>query len=328
MSTPTVTYTDIFAPNYSVTGIRQDGGDGHPVVITGSYETSAGAPPQGLLYRGPLSPTDSDGYIFLTPTFAGQTVTSSIFYGPNTPLFDPTLGKGDIRAVGSYKYSAGGEADHGMMYQGATDGSGAWTQITVPSDVAGGTVSNTIPHSTMGDLVVGNYDLAGQPGSGNGFIYNLKTGAVQVLDIGALATLYGIWQNSAEGPAAYTVAGGYKDGTGVNVGLLADYDPTTGALSNITKLSYEGKPGLITHFEGITGVPGGFALAATGDAGAAFAHVERLKDGGFGPARWFASTNPATTGLCTANSILENTLIGIYQPASGGIQSYAATLTE
>ncbi|TWB45252.1 hypothetical protein [Nitrospirillum pindoramense] len=327
MSTPTVTYTDIFAPNYSVTGIRQDGGDGHPVIITGSYQQNGGAP-QGLLYRGPLSPTDSDGYIFLTPTFPGQTVTSSIFYGPNTPLFDPTLGKGNIRAVGSYKYSEGGKADHGMIYQGAPDGSGTWTQIDVPADVAGGTVANTIPHSTMGDLVVGNYDVAGKPASGNGFIHNLKTGAFQILDIGPLATLYGIWQNAADGPAAYTVAGGYKNGKGLNVGLLADYDPATGALSNITELSYKNLPGIITHFEGITGVPGGYALAATTDAGAAFAHVARETGGGFGEARWLASTNPATTGLCTANSILGNTLIGIYQPASGGIQSYAATLGE
>ncbi|WP_148293820.1 hypothetical protein [Azospirillum sp. B4] len=326
MSAPTVTYNDIFAPNYSVTGIRQDGGEGHPVVITGSYEPSGGGSPLGLLYRGPLYPTDSDGYIFLTPTFPGQTVTSSIFYGPNTPLFDPSLGQGDIRAVGSYKYSEGGERDYGMMYQGAPDGSGTWTQINVPSDLAGGTVANTIPHSTMGDIVVGNYDVEGQPASGNGFIYNLKTGAYQVLDIGALATLYGVWQNGAEGPAAYTLAGGYKQGTGLNAGLLVDYDPATGALSHVTALSYEEKPGVITHFEGITGVPDGYALAATTDAGAAFAQVDRQPDGGFGQARWFATTNPATTGLCTANSILDNTLIGIYQPASGGIQSYAATL--
>jgi hypothetical protein len=44
MSTPTVTYNDIFAPDYSVTGIRQDAGDGHPVVITGSYQPSGGGP--------------------------------------------------------------------------------------------------------------------------------------------------------------------------------------------------------------------------------------------------------------------------------------------
>jgi hypothetical protein len=228
--------------------------------------------------------------------------------------------------VGSYKYSEGGKGDHGMMYQGGADGSGIWTQINVPSDVAGGTVANTIPHSTMGDLVVGNYDVAGQPASGNGFIYNIKTGAFQVLDVGALATLYGIWQNSHKDAAPYTLAGGYKHGHGLNTGLLADYDPATGALSHVTSLSYEGEPGIVTHFEGITGVPGGYALAATTDAGAAFVHVHRTADGAFGPARWLAATNPATVGVCTANSILRDTLIGIYQPASGGIQSYAATL--
>ena len=55
-----------------------------------------------------------------------------------------------------------------MIYQGPIDGvGGTWTQIDVPSDganvvggiVIGTTVADTILHSTMGDLVVGNYDL-------------------------------------------------------------------------------------------------------------------------------------------------------------------------
>ncbi|MBB6249785.1 hypothetical protein [Nitrospirillum iridis] len=324
MSPSKVTYSDIFAADYSVTGIRQDDGDGRPVVITGSYQSASGQP-QGLLYRGPLSPTDADGYIFLAPTFPGQTVTTSVFYGPNTPLFDPGIGKGNVRVVGSYKYSQGGKGDHGLIYQGALDGSGTWTQIDVPSDLAGGTVANTIPHSTMGDLVVGDYDLAGQAGSANAFIYNVRTGTFQLLDIGPLATAYGIWQNG-DG-AAYTIAGGYKSGHGANQGVLLDYDAATGAITRVTGFSYNNDPGIVTHFEGITGVPDGYALAATTDAGAAFAKVARAPDGSFGPAEWLATTNPATVGICTANSILENNLIGIYQPATGGIQSYVAILS-
>ncbi|MDE1149670.1 MAG: hypothetical protein PW843_24225, partial [Azospirillaceae bacterium] len=191
-----------------------------------------------------------------------------------------------------------------------------------------GTVANTLAHSTMGEVVVGNYDLAGQPGSGNGFIYNVRTGAFQVLDLGPLATLYGIWQNGGPGSTAYTLAGGFKDGDGINAGLLADYDAATGAVTRVTALSYDNKPGIVTHFEGITGVPGGYALAATTDAGAAFVHIDRLADGGFGPARWLAATNPAAVGLCTANSILDNNLVGIYHPAAAGVQSYVATLNR
>ncbi|MEA1650244.1 hypothetical protein UAJ10_14640 [Nitrospirillum sp. BR 11164] len=328
MSSPTITYNDILPPNSFVTGVRQDGGEGQPVVLSGNYQPTGGGKPQAMLYRGPLYPTDSNGIFPFLPTFPGQTIVTSTFYGPNTALFDPGLGHGNVRAVGSYQYEESGKGDHGMIYQGPLDGSGTWTQIDVPADVAGGTVANTLAHSTMGDLVVGNYDLAGQPGSGNGFIYNVKSGTFQVLDIGALATLYGIWQNGPKDPAPYTLAGGYKQGHGLNTGLLADYDPATGTLSRVTSLSYEGKPGIVTHFEGISGVPGGYALAATTDAGGAFVHVDRLADGGFGPARWLPAANPASASISTANSILRNHLVGIYHPASGGVQSYVATLAD
>jgi hypothetical protein len=328
MPDPIVSYHDIFSANRSVTGIRQDGGTARPVVITGSYQPSGGGEPQGLLYRGPLYPTDNSGYVYLVPTFSGQTVTSSIFYGPNTPLFDPAIGEGNVRVVGSYKYAEGGKLDHGMIYQGSFGGTGTWTRIDVPDLLAGGTVANTIAHSTMGDLVVGNYDLVGKPGSGNGFIYNVRTRAFTLLKIGELATAYGIWQNGDSTSSSYTIAGGYKAGHGLNVGFLVNYDSRTAAFSGLSDFTYNNKPGILTHFEGITGAAGGYTLAATGDAGAAFAAIPRNADGTFGEARWVGIANPASQGICTGNSILQNNLIGIYQPAAGGIQSYLATVSE
>jgi hypothetical protein len=253
-------------------------------------------------------------------------VTTSIFYGPNTPLFNPEIGEGNLRAVGSYKYSESGQGDHGMMYQGSLDGSGAWTQINVPGTLAGGTVANTIPHSTMGDIVVGNYDLAGQPGSGNAFIYNVKTGVYQVMHIGPLATAYGIWQNNGAGSPLYTIAGGFKSDDGINVGFLLDYNSTTGAIGDPAPFSYDNKPGLITHFEGITVYGSGYSLAATTDNGGAFAFVERSSDGSYGEAIWVSVRNPASVGISTANSVLSSDLIGIYKAQAGGIQSYIATL--
>src|SRR4051812_26432274 len=74
-----VIYYDIFPPDYSVTGIRADTGPSNPVVITGSYQSQGN--PQALLYKGPLYPTDATGFYYLNPTFPGQTVTTSIFYG-------------------------------------------------------------------------------------------------------------------------------------------------------------------------------------------------------------------------------------------------------
>jgi hypothetical protein len=47
---------------------------------------------------------------------------------------------------------------------------------------------DTIAHSTMGDLVVGNYDLnLGQGVSGNAFIYNMSTRQWTLLQLGGEA---------------------------------------------------------------------------------------------------------------------------------------------
>ncbi|BCH57609.1 hypothetical protein ACQZ4Q_16245 [Agrobacterium vitis] len=325
MSELAVIYHDIFAADYSVTGIRQDGGDSRPVIITGSYQQATSKQPQALLYSGPLYPTDSSGYHYFQPAFSGQTVTSAVFYGPTTPLFDPGIGKGNVRVVGSYKYSEGGKGDHGMIYQGPIDGSGVWTALDLPADLAGGTVANVIAHSTMGDLVVGNYDLEKQPGSANAFIYHIKTKTYTLLDLGPLTTAYGVWQNRDDG--SYTIVGGSKADGGLNKGLVFSYDAATGTISHVTTFSGNNDPGLITHFEGITELGEGYSLAAETDKGAAVAIISRKADGSYGEATWIAIANPAADGICTGNSILENNLIGIYQPSSGGIQSYVASVT-
>ena len=107
----------------------------------------------------------------LNPVIPGETVTTATFYGPNTSIFDASLGAGNVRAVGSYQYSETptGTINHSMIYQGPPSGvGGTWTQTDVPANgvnVVGGTVvgqvADTISHSTMGNLVVGNYDLTG-----------------------------------------------------------------------------------------------------------------------------------------------------------------------
>jgi hypothetical protein len=329
MADSNVTCHDILAANYTVTGIRQGGGVDHPVVITGTYSK----PSQAMLYRGPLYPTDGSGYFYPIPRFNGQDASSSVFYGPNTPLFDPGIGVGNVRAVGSYKIE-GSPLDHGMMYEGGFDGTGRWTTIDVPDQVAGGAVANTLAHSTMGDLVVGNYDLAGKPGSGNGFVYNVRTRTFTPLRIGDLATAYGVWQNGDSSSSSYTIAGGYKSGNGINVGFLLDYDARGGVFGGPADFNFDNQPGIVTHFEGITGVPGGYTLAAMyklpgqKELAVAFAAVVRRSDGTFGVPTWVQIPSLVSQGLFIGNSILGNNLIGVYQPASGGLQSYLATVAS
>jgi hypothetical protein len=72
-----VRYAQILETDQSVTGVR--GAGGADVVRTGSYQS--GGATQGLLYRG---------------------------YGPNTFAFDPGLGAGNVRVVGSYQQESTG----------------------------------------------------------------------------------------------------------------------------------------------------------------------------------------------------------------------------
>lgn len=320
-----ITYSSILSPDTIITGVRAELNGA--VILTG-FQVNAEGIDQAILYQGPLNNTAAGTTYLLNPTFAGETVTTASFYGPDTSIFNPALGAGNIRAVGTYEYeeTPTDVFDHGMLYQGPVNGvGGTWTQIDVPSDgvnvvggiVIGTTVRDTILHSTQGDLIVGNYDLVG-PGQAtlkaNGFIYNIATQQYTLMNINNrldnLTSLYGIWQNGV-GSSSYTIAGGTKDGTGANVAFLQNYDSSTGVFSNLTFYTGDGTPGSVTHFENITGVPGGFNLVATRDNGPAFASVTRNADGSFGPAVWTEVELPGSD-LITGNIAYQNVIGGIY----------------
>ena len=320
------TGTTIFGPNQLVTGVR--GWTGSDVVLTGSSASSD--PPTALIYVGPLSPTDSAGIYLLTPGIPDLTMTNSTFYGPDTFLFNPELGEGNIRAVGSYQYAESGDVRNcGMVYQGPPQGGGDWSQLDVPSSEVGGeTVWNTIPHSTMGTLVVGNYDLLGVRLSGNAFIYDIATHHWTLFDIPGctLTTAYGIWQNGI-GSTHYTIVGGTRDGHGLNKGLVIDYDSATRAFSNMKLYSYLDQPHLVTHFEGIVATPKGFNLAggSTGSL-ALFASIEVNPDGSFSDATWVPYSYSGST-ITTGNSIYQNNLMGIYAVSgTAGVNSYVVPI--
>jgi hypothetical protein len=320
-----ITSTTILAPNQVVTGVRGTGGE--QVVLTGT--SVAGSVSTGLVYVGPLSPTQPDGIHLLPPVFPGQTVTASTYYGPDTSVFNPSIGEGNVRLVGSYQYSESDVRNHGMLYQGPPTGGGTWTQIDVPSSAVGGKiVANTIAHSTMGDLVVGNYDLQGQPASGNAFIYDIARKTWTIFNFGStdnLTTAYGIWQNGV-GSSSYVIVGGTRDGAGLNKGFVVNYNAGTQAFSNLKLYSFMDRPTLMTHFEGITATPAGFNLAG-GSSGslALFASITVNADGSFSDATWIPYAVPGSL-LTTGNSIYENVMMGIYAlSGTKGVQSYVAT---
>ncbi len=334
------TYASVAAAGIIVTGVRTEDRHSGDVIVTASSGTDGVE--TAALYRGTLhdlaSAPASEWHV-LTPDFADQTVTSSTFYGPNTARFDPDIGVGEVRAVGSYKYAeaAAPNADHGMIYQGAIDGvGGAWTQIdATPLVEPNQTLLNTIAHSTMGDLVVGNYDTSLT--TGHAFIYNLDD--KQWIDLnpaGSLSvTAYGIWQNGGDDSTSYTIAGGYSDlnRAGLDAGYLVDYDASTNSFSHFTTFQFANQPlsSVISHFDGITATRNGYNLTGDvvreGGTGAFFAHVDRQHDGSFTEAQWTGIAFPGTDVTGTSgNTVVGGTVLGVYV-ADGETNSFFADLS-
>ncbi len=333
-----VSYVPIADTSAVVTGVRSDSATTDSVVLTANY-TTGGVQYAGL-YEGSLAgaaTAPSSSWAKLTPVILGQTVTAATFYGPNTARYEPTLGPGNIIAVGSYKYSessSGAAADHGVLYQGTVAGVGTWTQIDATPLVTGlgETLINTIAHSNMGDLVVGNYDTSLK--TGKAFIYDRIANTWTDLNPGATqsVTAYGIWQNGASTSTSYTIAGGQGNtGPGeLDQSYLIDYDSVTHAFSHYRVYFYDNQPAAaqLAHFDGITGTAAGYSLTGTLSAGPGtkgfFATVGRNQDGTFGDATWTAISYPGA-GNTTGNTVVENKVLGIFT-AGSGTQSYLATV--
>lgn len=351
-----------------VTGVRHTTNGN--VVLTGAQGTGNGTQAVPFLYQGPLTSAAENAPVsVLTPPFAD--VTTATFYGPDTHSLNPgTIPAGQVRAVGSYQTSAPppdvnpGVINLGMIYLGPVNGPGGrWTTIHVPEDGShtvghvracpttrpGGFVMNTIAHSTMGNLVVGNYDL--NPGvsggviSANAFIYHMSTRLWTLLRLGgsmsSITTLYGIWQNGGPGSPNYTLAGGSSahgsSHLGTQQAFLMNYNEQTGAFGEPAFYTYGNAPALVTHFDGITAVPGGFNLVAVSSAQSSSMAFVPATGGdwpSFGPALWYP-VDVAASPLCpagcskvTGNTVYRNKVMGLYQQAgSDAPRTYLATVS-
>lgn len=312
-------------------GVR--GTAGSDVLLACSYTLSGGLP-QGMWWRGSLA-TGSGVAYKVTPSIGSQVVTSSLYYGPDTPEFNPTIGAGNIRIVGSYQYVGSTQFNNGLLYTGPLSGTGGtWTQINVPNASVSGTVANTIPHSVMGSIVVGNYNLVVGGSSaalGNAFLYNIVTGSWTIFDApfggtDKLTSAYGIWQNGI-GSTSYTIAGGSQD-AGLNKAFLVDYDSSSGAFTNLTYF-FDGAPAGLTHFEGITGAADGYNVIGIAGTGYAFASVRRNLDGSFAPASWTGPLSYPGSTMTTGNTVIGQEAIGIYTlPSDSTVYAYVASVPE
>lgn len=326
--------------NYGITGIRQDVGSN--VVITGGTgppSLTDGTP--AFIYDGPLSALSSSSstsyvHVFAPKTIAGQSVASLQFYGPNTSLFDPRIGAGNITAVGAYRYTSSSGSlsafQLGVIYKGPLDGSGTYTSIAAPGN-GKEAVGDTVPHSTMGNLVVGNFDYQRAQERGHGFIYDKANHTWTTVDVGRFSTtIYGVWQNGSPSSVQYTIVGGYSDGAHGAKAFIENYNAATHRFSNFASYSFANVPSVVTHFEGISAVPGGFSIAATelgkGGLGASYAYIPVLRNGSFGTARWVAIRNTVNPPAGpTGDTVIDTSVMGII-PYNGGASSYIASITK
>jgi hypothetical protein len=304
-----------------LTGIRSSG---DTYYITGFYEYSNSIQQQiSFLYKGPLK-GNGTWYQLNYPSAEGRTVTSTSLYGPCI------LNNDNVRVVGNYTTSEAGTSAFGCMYEGPLDGSGTWITLTPTSEDP---VLNTIAHSNMGNLVVGNYDTSLK--LGKAFVYDVVTGIYyDIIKKGALSiTAYGIWHNGGD---LYTICGSYaKIGNpGLTIGYLVDWNNTTHKFSSWREYSYRNDRSIITHFDGITSDGcGGYNL--TGDR---ISHREKKKAGLFAnvkrdchdklltEAKWTPISFPEAE-ITSGNSVDEKIVIGVYTfPSDDSINGFVSVV--
>jgi hypothetical protein len=331
------TFAPFSAVGIEVSGIRSNSTTNDDVVITagfGSKTTFTPSCPQAgmaALYVGSLQAVASSpltSWTCFLPNIPNVTPGNSTFYGPNTPIFDTSLGAGNVRAVGTY---VSGNRLHGMMYTGpvggcANNSTSCWTSLEATPLLHGDwRLENTVPHSTMGNLVVGNWNTPNRVG--RMFIYDISAVAwTNVNPTHSLSvTAYGIWQNS---DGTYTIAGGFSDlnNLGIDQGYVVDYDPSNKVqpFSHLMKYQYTNPPNppaLISHFDGISGNPdGSYSLTGeydvNGQKGGFYATVPRLPDGSLGGATWtpinFAYPGIANVKLTTGDTVIDNYVLGVF----------------
>lgn len=298
-----------------LTGIRQTECKDQ-YLITGFYELpdSAELPPVSFVFKGDLC-QHGKWYILNYPSTEENVVTATNLYGPSV---DKCSDK--IKVVGNYTLQ-NQESTIGCLYEGCLNGKGEWLTI-VPTPLSTDPILNTICHSTMGQLVVGNYNITDQ---GKAFIYDIKCQTyTDIVYPDALSiTAYGIWYN---GCGKYTIAGGLFTAPGAESGYLVDWDNKKKKFCNWALFNYCNDPvkSVVTHFDGISGTGEGDSCSYTltgdyvqvdvndGKPQAFFAKVKRDNCGKFcKKAKWETLKFKDATGI-SGNSVSGCVVIGVY----------------
>jgi hypothetical protein len=223
----------------------------------------------------------------------------------STAAYGPAVTAAGYRVVGSYKLP-GVPTDNAFVYDSGTN---AYATINPPPIYCVPSLCNeAIAHSNYGSTtfqVVGNCDsVANGPGlnvypaTAHAFLYDSASATFSKIDVtGAISTTaYGIWSD----PGEVAVAGGYTDAQGTHAYVRG--------LTSGTMLTYNYPGASLTHFEGVTGAggPGDYNLA--GDIGSL---ANGALYGFFLPVRNWVAGTPVLLGLHSANSVYQNTVVGV-----------------
>jgi len=291
---------------------------------------------QGVLNIGPIINYNSaNNYIVMYP---GSATTS--VYGPDY------IGGGYYRLVGSYKKDKE-DIVYGFFFQGKiTDLSSSANYKTII------TYGNyTYIHSTMGNILVGNYDdikkhnTFGLPlGPATAFLYIISEGKkIDITYPGSITnTVYGVWHN---GGSSYTFCGGYSNtaipitsiytATGIlpiGNAYIVNYDIENNTFSNWISINYPNNTDIVTHFQGISSVdksnPQSYQFAAdslntsTKDRLPAWVSVSVDITGNFYVDKWVNLKYPLPLSITSSNSVADNIIVGIYIEEDGTAGGY------
>ncbi len=255
------------------------------------------------------------GFLIMTGRFWRLHFPGSADTVPYGPSFADA-----VRVVGSYKLP-GQKTNHGFFYDAAQ-----WPKYQyLALDYPGAT--NTIAHSTLRRLVVGNWnrlragnnDFEKYPASGHGFVYDLTSNKFSSFDApGALSTTcYAIIGDA--------IAGGYTKPDGIHVVHGYIYEMSRG-----TWHTYDHAGAILTHFDGISasGKRGNYDLTGDWVSLGGEPHAFFLTVRGWKPARWIEIKFPNAT-LTSGNSVFTvaglTKVIGIYVDG-GNVNGYVAYL--
>ena len=289
----------------TLTGIRQTKRNPKKFYLSGFYTCPGSTCVVPFVYKGRLS-GKGKLYILNYPSSPGKTVSETYLYGPNNGV------KSSIQVVGNYTTLETGLSTIGCLYQGPLDGSGIWTTLIPTSSDP---VLDTMAHSTMGGLVVGNYNT--DPNINKAFIYDIKKGIYfDIVKPGAQTiTASGIWHN---GGNSYTICGGYSNengSSGIGSAYLVDWNNKHRKFSNWRSYNYKNDPikSLSTHFGGISSDGhGGYYLTGDwigvldGPELGFFCHIGKRKK-----AKWSRISFPHHK-ITSGNSVAQKIVIGVY----------------